>query len=121
MKTTTHRLALEAILTATMPYLGKLHARGIATPKRSEAETAIAGCLNSRNGQWRRTKPRGLMNDPSVLLWVLVKFHRSSGSLWSYPFLAEPELRDRMDTLALVLLGNQSNAAAAAWKRELGH
>ena len=119
MKNKKHTLALEAILTAITPSLAKLNAAGnVATPKRSEAETAIAGCLNSRNGQWRRTKPKGRMNDPAVLLWELVKFHRSNGSLWGYPFFAEPQLRDRLDTLALVLLGNKSNATEA-WRRAL--
>ena len=81
------------------------------------AERAIRGCLNSRSGKWRKTKPAKC--DDAKLLWELVRFHQGSGNLWGYPHFAEPVLRDKLDTLALVLLAGHS-AAANAWQYALG-
>lgn len=83
---------------------------GTPKPTRDEAIEAIAGCINSRTGQWKRSKPK---SELPGLLWDLVKFHRGSGSLWGFPWFADSDTRDRIDTLALVLLGGKSNAADA--------
>lgn len=88
---------------------------GTPKPTRDEAIEAIAGCINSRTGQWKRTKPKGKL---AGLLWDLVKFHKGSGSLWGFPWFADEATRERIDTLALVLLGGQSNAADA-WGKAL--
>ena len=87
-------------------------------PSTELAHKAIVGCLNKRNGQWRRTKPI-VSSEESILLWQLVKFHRGNGSLWGYPHFAKVELREKLDTLAIVLLGGQSSASDN-WARALG-
>lgn len=88
---------------------------GTPKPTRDEAIEAIAGCINSRTGRWMKSKPKGELPG---LLWDLVRFHRGSGSLWGFPWFADSDTRDRIDTLALVLLGGQSKAADA-WGRAL--
>jgi hypothetical protein len=88
---------------------------GTPQPTRDEAIQAIAGCINSRTGQWKRSKPKGTL---AGLLWDLVRFHKGNGSLWGFPWFADSDTRDRIDTLALVLLGGKSNAADA-WGRAL--
>lgn len=85
----------------------------MSVPSDELAMRAVKGCINGRNGQWRRSKPA---DDEAALLWQLVKFHRGSGNLWGYPWFANDQLRDELDTLAVVLLGCQSSAADA-WKR----
>jgi hypothetical protein len=47
-----------------------------------------------------------------------VKFHRSGGSLYGWPWFADDTMRDELDTLAVVLLGGKSSAAAA-WQRAM--
>ena len=85
-----------------------LRERGtVNTPPAAVMHSAIAGCINSRTGKWRKTEPS---DEPSALLWQLVKFHRSNGNLWGYPHFADPALRDQLDTVALLLLGNRSSA-----------
>lgn len=111
--------AAKPILEALQDNLDTLREKGnVSTPSDQEALEAIAGCLNVTGNypSWRVSKPQ---EETSVLLWQLVKFHRGSGSLWGYPFFGDRELIDRMDTLALLLIGNQSRAAQN-WKKALG-
>lgn len=113
---------IEAIMAETVePSIGRLQ-KSEAFPKSHipelwECREAIRLCVNNR-GQWRKTKPAGAYNDSQVLLWQLVKFHRSQGNLWSYPMLADHKTRDRMETLALILIGLNS-PAARNWARVL--
>ena len=111
MKRTTTEIA-ETIYAALSMY--KLSPT-IKQPTREEAIEAIAGCLNKNNGAWRRTAPK---TESSRLLWQLVKFHRSSGSLWGFPWFADADQRDRLDTLALVMLKGHSRAAEA-WRQAM--
>ena len=91
-------------------------ANTVETPSDAVILDAITGCINSRDGRWRRSKPKD--DGPAALLWDLVKFHRGTGSLYGYPWFADKDLRDQLDTVALLLLGNRSNAADN-WKRAL--
>lgn len=91
----------------------------IATMERDEMELAIVNCINSRNGRWRLTAPDYRKFPESELLWKLVKFHRGNGNLWGFPWFADKVKRDQLDTLALLLLGNNSNAVKN-WQRVLG-
>ena len=91
----------------------------IATMERDEMEMAIVNCINSRNGRWRLTAPDYRKFPESELLWKLVKFHRGNGNLWGFPWFADKVKRDQLDTLALLLLGNNSNAVKN-WQRVLG-
>jgi len=109
-------LCAQAICGAVAEGLQRLRAAGnVAVPSDELAMRAVAGCINSRTGRWRRSKPDSA---ESALLWQLVKFHRGSGSLWGFPWFADETMRDELDTLALVLLGGESRAAAA-WQRAL--
>ena len=90
----------------------------IATMERDEMELAIVNCINSRNGHWRKTAPDYRKYPESELLWKLVKFHRGNGNLWGFPWFADKVKRDQLDTLALLLLGNNSNAVKN-WQRVL--
>jgi hypothetical protein len=83
-------------------------------PSDELAIRAVKGCLNTKTGAWRATKPAG---DEAGLLWQLVKFHRSGGSLYGWPWFADERLRDELDTLAVVLLGG--SRAASEWQRVL--
>jgi len=104
------------VLAAIAEPLAKLRAAGnVPVPTDELATQAISGCLNARTGGWRATKPA---DDAAGLLWTLVKFHRSGGSLYGWPWFADETMRDQLDTLAVVLLGGQSRAAAA-WQRAL--
>ena len=104
------------VLAAIAEPLAKLRAAGnVPVPTDELAVQAISGCLNTRTGGWRATKPA---DDAAGLLWTLVKFHRSGGSLYGWPWFADETMRDQLDTLAVVLLGGQSRAAAA-WQRAL--
>jgi hypothetical protein len=105
-----------AIMEALRIPLDKLRQAGnVAVPADDLCERAILGCLNSRDGSWRKTRPS---NEESETLWALVKFHRSGGSLYGWPWFAPKDLIDPMDTLAVVLLGGRSNAANA-WQRAM--
>lgn len=108
-----HALVVVAALAEPLRKLRE--AGSVAVPSDDLAVRAVTGCLNARTGAWRATKPA---DDESGLLWQLVKFHRSGGSLYGWPFFADERLRDELDTLAVVLLGGQSSAAAA-WQRAL--
>ena len=90
----------------------------IATMERDDMELAIVNCINSRNGRWRLTAPDYRKFPESELLWKLVKFHRGNGNLWGFPWFADKVKRDQLDTLALLLLGNNSNAVKN-WQRVL--
>ena len=87
----------------------------IAKPTPDIAIKAIAGCLNKRTGKWRATKPRGELPE---LLWALNQFHSSTGSLWGWPHFADPQLRDALDTLVLVMRSGHSSAQDA-WRRAI--
>jgi len=87
----------------------------IGKPTKPEGIAAISGCMNSRTGQWRKSRPPS--NIPA-LLWSLVKFHRGNGDLWGWPWFADTDTRDRLDTLAIVLLAGKSNAADA-WRKAI--
>jgi hypothetical protein len=90
-------------------------AHDIAKPTPDIAIKAIAGCLNKRTGKWRATKPRGELPE---LLWALNQFHSSTGSLWGWPHFADPQLRDALDTLVLVMRSGHSSAQDA-WRRAI--
>ena len=90
---------------------------GVPVPTRADAVEAIAGCLHTRNGTWRRTKPTNHSAN-AQLLWELVKWHGSGGSMWGYPMYASEDIRDRLDSLAIFLRGGKSTAADA-WQRAL--
>ena len=108
--------AAQAIMEAVTGSLQVLRNAGnVAVPSDDLAMRAVRGCLNNRTGGWRASKPA---DDESALLWQLVKFHRSSGSLFGWPWFANEQMRDELDTLAQVLLGGQSNAAKA-WQRAI--
>jgi hypothetical protein len=86
----------------------------VAVPSDELALRAVQGCLNTRTGGWRATKPA---DEAAALLWTLVKFHRSGGSLYGWPWFADETMRDQLDTLAVVLLGG--SRAASEWQRVL--
>lgn len=103
------------VMAALADPLRKLREAGsVAVPSDDLAVQAVTGCLNARTGQWRATKPA---DETAGLLWQLVKFHRSGGSLYGWPFFADERLRDELDTLAIVLCGG--SRAADAWQRAL--
>ena len=89
----------------------------VAKPDATEAIKAIAGCLNSRNGKWRKTVPSRSCQE-SQLLWRLVKFHGGNGNLWGFPWFADHDTRERMDTLAQVMRNGHSSAADA-WRKAM--
>ena len=89
----------------------------VAKPDATEAIKAIAGCLNSRNGKWRKTVPSRSCQE-SQLLWRLVKFHGGNGNLWGFPWFADHDTRERMDTLAQVMRDGHSSAADA-WRKAM--
>lgn len=108
-----------ALATAIYDGLADLIARlpdDTKTFQPDQAIVIIEGCLNSRTGQWRKTKPKG---NHSALLWQFVKFFRGNGSLWGYPWFADADTKDKAETLALVLLRGQSSAMDN-WRRVLG-
>lgn len=108
--------AAVAIMDAVTGSLQVLRNAGnVAVPSDDLAKRAVRGCLNNRTGGWRASKPD---DDAASLLWQLVKFHRSSGSLYGWPWFANEQMRDELDTLAQVLLGGRSNAADA-WQRAI--
>lgn len=109
--------AAEAIFDHIAENIRKIRDAGnVATPSDAVILDAITGCINSRDGRWRRSKPKD--DGPASLLWDLVKFHRGTGSLYGYPWFSDKDMRDQLDTVALLLLGNRSNAATN-WKRAL--
>jgi hypothetical protein len=100
--------------------LNRLREAGsIAVPPDELLESALAGCLSSRGATWRKTRPKG--DDAAETLWALVKFHRSGGSLYGWPWFAPKELCDQMDTVAQVLLivSGQPLSAVNAWQRAM--
>jgi len=104
------------VMAALAEPLAKLRAAGtIPVPSDDLAQRAVSGCINTRTGGWRASKPA---DEAAGLLWTLVKFHRSGGSLYGWPWFADDTMRDELDTLAVVLLGGRSSAAAA-WQRAM--
>ena len=102
------------------PLMAKLRvANNVPTCSDELIESSILNCINSRNGNWRKTAPDSRKFPESELLWKLVKFHRGNGSLYGWPWCADKVKRDQLDTLALLLLNNNSNAVNN-WQRELG-
>jgi hypothetical protein len=103
------------IMAALAEPLAKLRAAGnVSVPSDELAVRAVRGCINTRTGGWRASKPA---DDAAGLLWTLVKFHRSGGSLYGWPWFADEAMRDQSDTLAVVLLGG--SRAASEWQRVL--
>jgi len=103
------------IMAALAEPLAKLRQAGnVAVPDDDLAVRAVKGCLNTRTGRWRASKPD---DEAAGLLWSLVKFHRSGGSLYGWPWFADETMRDQLDTLAVVMLGG--SRAADAWQRAL--
>ena len=103
------------IMAALAEPLAKLREAGnVSVPSDELAVSAVRGCLNTRTGGWRATKPA---DDAAGLLWSLVKFHRSGGSLYGWPWFADETMRDQLDTLAIVLCGGST--AATAWQRAI--
>lgn len=94
-------------------------AGNVALPSDDDILAAITDCLSTRDGAWRKTAPGG--DTPSDLLWRLVKFHRSGGSLYGWPWMADRTLTDQYDTVAqvLILLSGQELTAVNAWNRAL--
>ena len=108
--------AFERCWPAVRDKLAILREKGsVAVPDDDTARQAVLGCINTKNGKWRRTKPK---SDPGETLWTLVKFHRSGGSLYGWPWFAPKELVEPLDTLAVVLLNGESRAADA-WQRAI--
>ena len=104
------------VMAALAEPLAKLRAAGnVPVPSDDLAQRAVSGCINTRTGGWRASKPA---DEAAGLLWTLVRFHRSGGSLYGWPWFADETMRDELDTLAVVLLGGNSSAAAA-WQRAL--
>lgn len=117
-KTEKQRKAATEILHAAFIRIHKLKKANLEYEilNQDEMEQAISGCINSHNGKWRKTKPDGEL---SRLLWDLMRFHNGTGSLYGYPWFADKLKRDKMETLALVLLAGKSNAMEN-WGRVLG-
>ena len=87
----------------------------VPVPSDELAREALSGCVTK--GRWRKSKPAA--DKPAAqLLWQLVRFHRSEGSLYGWPWFADEQQRDQLDTLAILLLGCHSRAAEA-WSRAL--
>lgn len=107
-----HSLVVMAALAEPLRILRE--SGSVAVPSDELAVRAVKGCLNTKTGGWRATKPSG---QEAGLLWSLVKFHRSGGSLYGWPWFADERLRDELDTLAVVLLGG--SRAASEWQRVL--
>ena len=85
-------------------------------PSQETILDAIGGCLHSKNGTWRKSKPTS--SKAATILWQLVKFHGGNGSLWGYPMLEDKKLVQELDTLALLIrLGN--SPASDAWSKAL--
>jgi hypothetical protein len=90
-------------------------AGNVACPSDDLAREALSGCVTK--GRWRKSKPAA--DKPAAqVLWQLVKFHRGGGSLYGWPWFADEQQRDQLDTLAILLLGCHSRAAEA-WSRAL--
>ena len=113
MSNTDHALVVMAALAEPLRKLRE--AGNVAAPSDELAVRAVTGCLNTKTGAWRKTKPD---DEAAGLLWQLVKFHRSGGSLYGWPWFADEAMRDQLDTLAVVMLGGRSSAAEA-WQRAL--
>lgn len=103
----------RSVVDAVSDPLQRLREAGnVPVPSQELTVRAIAGCV-TKNG-WRKTKPS---DEAAGLLWQLVKFHRSGGSLYGWPWFADESLRDQLDTLAIVLCGG--SRAADAWQRAM--
>jgi hypothetical protein len=113
MSKTDHALVVMAALAEPLRKLRE--AGNVAVPSDELAMRAVTGCLNTKTGAWRKTKPD---DEAASVLWQLVKFHRSGGSLYGWPWFADEAMRDQLDTLAVVMLGGRSSAAEA-WQRAM--
>lgn len=113
-----HMNATESLSDAVEAYRAKLSTE-ISFPNPDDLRSAIAGCLSKRDGTWRKTAPTGSRDTGAHLLWVLVRWHRGNGSLWSFPHFADPVERDQLDTVAQLLCGGNS-PAVDAWRKVLG-
>ena len=95
---------------------------------------SLDGVFNRRKGRLLRSAPRSDKRPLANVLWRLITWHRSSGGLggvYGVLWACDDIVRDRgldmsgadlhasMDTLAIVLLGGESRAAAA-WERAIG-
>ena len=111
----------QALMDALREPLHKIRQAGnLAVPADDQVADALRGCLSSRDGAWRKTKPDG--DGPASVLWTLVKFQRSGGSLYGWPLFADRTLVDQLDTVAQVMLmvSGQELTAVTAWQRALG-
>lgn len=111
---------VQAIMGSLRDGLDRLRESGkVPVPSDEAIVDALTGCLNSRDGRWRKTAPGG--DTPSDVLWRLVKFHRSGGNLHGWPWFADKVLVDQMDTVAqvLILLSGQELTAVNAWQRAM--
>ena len=112
---------VQSLMESLREPMQKLRDAGnVAVPTDAELQSALTGCLSTRDGAWRKTSPPP-GNDPAEVLWKLVKFHRSGGSLYGWPWFADRGLTDRMDTVAQVLLlvsGHQLTAVNT-WQRAI--
>ena len=93
----------------------------VAIPSDDLAMRAVRGCIYK--DKWRRTAPRK-GEECARALWKYVKFHRSGGSLYGYPWEYSGVFNkdwgftgEEIDTLAIVLLGG--SRAADAWSKAL--
>ena len=75
---------------------------GVSLPmKNCHIETAIAGCINAKTGQWRKTKPSE--PGPARELWYSLRhMKRSKAASPRYPY-------DNYDYLAKIILDNSES------------
>ena len=103
-------------------------------PDPDTVRESLDGVFNRRKGGMLRSAPRSDKRPLANVLWRLITWHKSSGGLggvYGVRWACDDIVRDRgldmtgadlhasMDTLAIVLLGGESRAAAA-WERAIG-
>lgn len=98
----------------------RLRDAGHRLPDDLSMQAAVTACL-TRTGTWRKSCPYG---SPGELLWKLVKFHGSGGSLYGIPWdvvLSDREQFDQWDTAAqaLRIAHGAPMTASAAWQSVL--
>lgn len=129
-KKLTRQQWIEAAVDVAMENLSKV-SDDIVKPSRELVTAAFDSCVVRRRNKiglfnWRKSSP-GLdsrqcipanMRDAGDQLWKLLKFHRSAGDLWGYPWEhRSSEHNDALDTLAIVML--KGSRAAENWKQAL--
>ena len=91
-------------------------------PSVFEIADLIQPLVNAKTGFILGSRPKNLEGG-SKYLWEWLRFLRSTGSLYCYPWFAPSELSEeeaeRIANLALVICKN-NNRAVESWKRALG-